>query len=407
MIPLRRYVTLISFSLALPLFAIESTKVLPKGVRNFTFKSVYTSVHDKTDESGSFQPIAKPLEKEMSFRKIVDGEKGINKMLLQSFLIGKFHETENVGVFTADMKGNISVNALIFSIGATDSFTLALGIPYYQAKMAVQMGFKASPNALKLVNYLNDPANNQTGKAEEVADKITNAVRELNTKLTDNGYAPIQNWEKSAFGDITLAGKFRFLNQDYFKMANAAGVITPTGYIGDPNELISIPFGTGSWGIFDTIYVDEYLLHDLWLNQYVKYTYQAPSHKRMRLKTEDEGITVPLEKIKFKIGDRFETGISAQYEPSNGLMFATGFTYTQKNGDRYFTEDLASKYTLEKNTDDWSSYWETRVGYQSIPAFLRKEFPVPFFVTFEFKKHLRSKNTVIKDLYALDLNLFI
>lgn len=403
---LKPYIFVLGMAFTGSAFAIENAKVLPKGVRNINIKNARASVSEKSDAGGVFRPIAEPLKKDMTFRKIVEGEKGINQTLLKAFLVNKFDESESLGSFSADMRGNISVLAGVFSYGITDNLTLAIGIPYYQAKMHVRMGFHATSNANRLINYLNKPENNQTAKAEEVAEKITNAVRELNNKLTDNGYDPIYDWNKAGIGDITVAAKYRFLNTDHFRLANALGVVAPTGYAGDPNVLISVPFGTGTWGIFDTIYIDEMITNEFWFNQYFKYTYQAPMKKQVRLKTEDESITVPEEKIRVKLANRWETGFSAQYEGQQGIMLASGISYTGKRGDSYDVDYIPSRTELEKNTNDWSTYWETKIGYQSIPAFLRKEFPVPFNVTFELKKHLSSANTVIKDLYTFDFNLF-
>jgi hypothetical protein len=387
-------------------FAIENARVLPKGIRNFNIKNARTTVNEKSDASGVFHPIAEPLAKDLTFKKVIDGENGINRMLLRSFLQGKFQDSESLGTFTADMKGNISVTAAILSYGLTDSLTLAIGVPYYQAKMGVNMGFRASDNAEKFINSLNEPANNQAAKSREAAEKLRSSVAELNKKLVTNGYSPVQNFDKSGIGDITIAAKYRFINEKRIRIANANGIVMPTGYVGDPNVPVNIPFGTGSWGIFDTFYIDELITSELWLNQYFKYTYQAPAKKKVRLKTEEETITVDQDRISYKLGNRWETGLSVQYEPWFGLLFATGLSYTGKTGDRYKTKNLASRETLEKDTNDWSSYWETKIGYQSIPAVLRKEFPIPFNVTFEYKKHLRSSNTVVKDLYTFDFNLF-
>ncbi len=388
-------------------YGMENTKVLPKGVRSFNIKSVHTTVDQKTDSVGLFHSIAEPLAKEFTFKKVLDGEKNpINKMLLQAFMQGKFTENDSLGTFTADMKGNIQVTAAIFSYGLTDRFTLALGVPYYQAKMNVRVGFRASENAQKFVNSLNEPSNNQTAKAREVADKLTHAVRELNRKLTDNGYSEIQDVQRSGIGDITVAGKYLFLDHDFIKLANTSGAVAPTGYAGDPNILVNVPFGTGSWGLFTGFAADEFLRPDLWLNQYFKYTYQIPTHKNVRLKTEEETITVAEERAWSKLGSRWETGISTQYEPWFGLVAGLGLTHAGKTGDRYDTDNQAAKETLEKDTFERSTYWEARIGYQSIPAFKRKEFPVPFSLTLEAKRHISSMNTVVKDLYTADFSVY-
>lgn len=403
---LRHALFLLSFFWFESSFAIENTKILPKGVRNLNVKNVNTSISQKTDSFGSPQSIAQPLAKSFTFKKILNSEKGVNKLLLQSFLKGKFNENDSLGDFTGDMGGKVIVTAFILGYGLTDNITLALGVPYYQTKMNVKMGFKASENAQKFIALLNDPSTNQTAKAQEVANKLSNAPAELNTKLTEYGYQPIQDWTGSGFGDTTIAAKYRFFKMNQFAMANTTGIVAPTGKINDPDVLISIPTGTGSWGVFNTLSIDGNISDELWINAYGKYNYQFPVNKTVRLKTEEETINVEKDNLKYKLGDRVETGFSAQYEPWFGLVSGLGLIYTKKKGDRYSTDNLAAKAALESDSYAWATYWEAKLGYQTIPAFRRKEFPLPLVMSFELKKHIKSRNTLTNDFYTLDLNLF-
>lgn len=387
-------------------FAMENAKVLPKGVRNLNIKNVNTSISQKTDSLGVAQSIAQPLAKSFTFKKIISSEKGINKLLLQSFLKGKFDENDSLGDFTADMAGKVIVTAFIIGYGLTDNLTLAVGVPYYQTKMNVKMGFRASENAQKFVSLLNDPSANQTAKAQEVANKLNNAPAELNTKLNEYGYEPIQDWTGSGFGDTTIAAKYQPFKTEQVAIANTTGLIAPTGKINNPDVLISIPTGTGGWGLFNTLAIDGYFSNELWVNLYGKYSYQFPVKKSVRLKTDEEPLNVEKENLRYKLGDRVETGLSLQYEPWFGLVSALGMSYTKKKGDRYKTDNLDAKAALELDSDAWATYLEARLGYQTVPAFLRKEFPLPLVLNFEFKKHVKSRNTLTNNFYTLDLYLF-
>lgn len=399
------YIPLV-FSLSSSLLGIENTKVIPKGARSLDFKSARTIVSQKTNRVGSLQPLAKPLAQNLTFREVLKGESGVNKLQLLSFLEGKFDLDDSLGSFTPEIKGSAVINAFVFTYGITDNFNLAVAVPFYEMDMRVEMGFQHSEKAEKLINYLNDPKDVQKAKAREVAKKLNHSVDELNAKLRLNNYAPIENWKKSGIGDTMLAGKYRMIMNERLRFADTFAVFAPTGYRGDPNNNLSQSFGAGTWGLANTFYADEFITSELWLNQYFKYRYQAPGRKSMRLKRADEAIAVSEENVSYKTGDTIEAGASIQYEPWYGLILGTGVAHSNKAADTYHIGEVESRRFLEKDTDEHSMYWETKLGFQSIPAFHRKEFPVPFILSLEYKKHLMSKNTVVKDLYLLDLNLF-
>lgn len=399
-------VGILGFSLTHYAFAFENSKVLPKSVRNITIKSVSTSVSQKSNADGELRPLAEPLEKEFTFQKVINNEVGTKQMLLKGLLLGNFANDESLGKFSAEMKGNISVVAPVISWGLSERLTLAAVFPYYRAKMGVELGFQPSENAKKFMNLLHDQNSNQTAKAREVTEKINDAVGELNKKLNKNGFASLENWEGSGLGDVTIAGKYRFMEGSLFQMASTSGVILPTGRNADPDIQVSMPFGDGSYNIFSSVLVDETLGSGVFFNQYAKYYYQVPSEKEIRLKTADEAIEVEKSKERFKLGDKYELGASLQFEPEFGFVSGVGYTYFKKFSDRYDLAHLESKEEWQKNTYQKATHLEAKIGYSSVPAFKRKEFPVPMSTTIEYKKHLQSKNTIAKDLVSFDMAVF-
>lgn len=389
-------------------FGFENTKVLPKGVRNLTIKNLQTTIDQKSDQKGSLQPLSKPLAKDLKFKNIVNGEEGVKKAALEAFLnYEKFNLDDSVGKFYADMQGSVRVVAPIFSYGLTENLTIAIAIPYYHAKMGINLAFRANQTADDFIMRLHSEGYNQTAAAQEAADKMRDAVGELNKKLVENNYRPLENWEGQGLGDMTVAAKYRFYNGDILKISTTNGLMAPTGKTADPNILNGIPFGDGGWDIFSSIGFDEYLSESVFLNQYVKYSYQTYARRDIRLATEDESIEVPLKNTRYKLGDKIDAGLSLQYEPSNGLVSGIGYTYFNKYGDRYELSDFrAAKAKIEGETDETNHYGEARLGYSSVPAFQRGEFGVPFSATLEYKKHLASKHSVVRDMVSVDFAMF-
>lgn len=338
---------------------------------------------------------------------MVNNEKGVKKTMLKAFLQHEgFREDEAAGTYTADMSGNVRVIAPIFAYGITERWTLGGAIPFIQSKMKVAMGFRASKRGQEFIDRLQNPENNHTESALEAADKLNDAVGQLNKKLSENGYQKLDSWSGNDIGDLTILNKVRMINHQRFQLAAIGGMVVPTGSTQHQDALLSVPTGLGVWGLFAGFSADAYLRNDLFLNQYAKYTYEAPDSRRLRLATEEEGIEVPTKATSYKLGDQYEIGASMQYEPHFGLLAGLGYIYTYKQADVYQISDPDVKSKLESDTDQKAQMIEYRLGYSTVPAFQDKMFPLPVVTTLEYKKVLISRNMPVKDLVSLDLMFF-
>ena len=387
--------------------AFEHTKVLPKGVRNATLRMIDTEISEKTNANGIPEPLSQPLAKDLTFARILQGETGVKRQQLEAFLLANgFPLDQSIGTFSADLQGRVSVVAPVFSYGLTEKLTLALAIPYYRASTAVEMGFKPNPNAQTFLTTLTQPSNNQTQSAREAAEKFNSAVEELNKKLARNGYSRLDTWEGQGLGDIVVAAKHQTFASEYFIAALTGGVNAPTGRGDDPDLLTDLPFGDQQWDVFAQAAFDQPLVAGIGLNEYAKYTYQAPGRKSIRAKTEDEAIEVELKRVSFKLGDKVDAGVSLVYEPAFGLTTGIGRSLFRKRGDQYRGLSLESETEWEKGSDQSADYNEYKLGYSTVPAYQQGTFKVPFSVGLEFKQHVKSRNMPVSDLAQAELSLF-
>lgn len=389
-------------------FSFENTKVMPKGVRNVQVRSVFTQAASKTDEFGNREPLAEPLWKPLRFRNILSSETGLKKKQLEALMIQQgWSKEKTLGDFYAELDAKIHVTAPIFAVGATNRLTLIAALPVYQASTDIQAGFRANEGANEFLAALTNPAMNQNKSAVEAAEKLQNAVGRLNKKLIDNNYEQLEAWNKTDLGDLTLMAKYLTVDTNFFKMATTMGVVAPTGSTERPEILTDLPFGDGQWDVFSQLTFDQKLMTGITFNQFYKYTYQAPDKREYRLKTAYETIEVPEKELKFKLGDKIETGLSFQFEQdSTGLTAGIGANYFFKHSDRYETDDLAAKAELQKESDRSASYWAARLGYTSIPAFRRKEIPIPLIASIEYRKQIQSRNMPITDFTQIDIGIF-
>jgi hypothetical protein len=392
---------------SLPVYGFESTKVLPKGIRNVTVKSVNAAIDEKTNSQGTAEPIAQPLQKNITFKDILKKETPLKQSQIRALMLKEnFQESDSLGQMNAEMKGDVSVIAPIFSYGITERLTLAIAVPYYSAHMAVDLGFESTATAQDFVNQLSTPLNNQLTSARDAGGKLNNAVGDLDDKLVANGFSPLREWEGKGVGDITLAGKYLLSDASILKFATMNGVVLPTGKVDDPNNLIDIPFGDGTLDVFASLISDQVLGLGFSINEFGKYTYQQPTIIEKRMADGDEKIEVETRNVAYKLGDKIDAGSSFQYEPQFGLVAAVGYSYFKKFGDHFDGPSASIRETLSGNSAQESTHFEGKLGYSGVPAFQRGSIPVPFSTTIEYKKHIASKNMPTSDLVTLETAVF-
>ena len=391
-------------------YSFESTKVAPKGVRSLTFKNLTTSMHEKTDANGNLQPLSEPMEKALTFRRAISSEANPYKRAqLKAFVLREkdsFALDDSIGQFTADFAATVDVWAPVFAYGVTDNITLAIAAPFYHMTTNADMGFTPNQNLSKKILTKLTRDMRQVGNAASVHRRINNAVPEVRRNLKLNGFSDLGPWEGTGLGDMTVAMKHRFYSDDMIAIAYQAGFVLPTGATDDPDILTDLPMGDGQLDAFFQVAIDESIGFGIMLNQFAKYTYQAKGSKTIRLATEIESVRVEKEKVDFKLGDKFDAGVSATFESEGGLLAGIGASYFRKFGDRI--EGVASQVEdwITRESVQESFYAQYRIGYSTISAFKRKEFPIPMSVNLDYKKQLASKHRPIADLVALDLNLF-
>ena len=388
-------------------FGFEDAKVLPKGVRNINIRTVNTNIEQKSDSDGNPKPLAEPLMQDLTFDKMAKGETALNDKSLRAFLTSNgFNDADAVGTYTADLKGNLAVSAAVMSYGITSDITLGVAVPYYRASTSLAVGFKPNATGQAFLDSLAKPENNQTAKAREAGLKLNDAVGQLNLKLRKNGYDELDDWNARGFGDMTIAAKTRFFDQDGVGMATTTGVVAPTGRIDDPDNLTDIAFGDGQWDAFAQLSVDEALGFGFNVNQFAKYTAQLSGTKTIRAVTADEQIEVEKVKARFKLGDKFDSGVSLQFQAQNGALVGVGGTYFKKGADLYRDVDPAVKAKLETDTEEMAVNSEFQFGFSTVDMYLSKRFEIPFDVRMTYTKQAISKNMPITDLAQFDLNLY-
>ena len=394
---------------------MENAKVLPQGVRRVNIKSVSVDLARKYDNEGDTISLAQPLAADITFDNVLKGKQGLDNTKLRAFLHENSIAHEQVlGSLSADLKGSMRVIAPVVAYGLTERITVAVAAPYYMARTEVALGYRAhDENAQNFINLLSSPQYNQVAAAREAHEKFSDGVAVLNDKLEDNGYQRFGDWEDKGFGDVTLAVKTSIFGDDTstLRLANLAGMVVPLGRVDDPDVLTDVAFSDGSWDIFAGLMCDQQLSSSVYLNQFAKFTYQMETERTMRMKTADEAIEVEKAQLTFKPGNKIDLGASVQWESESGLELGLGYEFNRKQGDTYSASEAVAQ-ELEKDTLTQANNLEVKLGFSTIPAFKRKQIPVPLNISFQYKRVIDSpllatnRNVPATQLFVLDMNLY-
>ena len=391
-------------------YAAEDAKVMPAKIRRLTLRYVGTDITEKTDGGFNANPLSKPLNKALTFKDILKGEKDpVKNALTSGFLTAEgFKAEEAVGYFAAEVKTRVQVTAPVFALGLNSSTTLAVALPIYKMQTAAEVAFQANEMGQKFINALTSDYNNQTGSAREAAAKLNDAVARLNTKLADNGYLPLQNWTGQGLGDTQLVLKNRTFETGIFALATQAVVTAPTGRMDDPDNLLDKGFGDGQWDVALGTVAEESLsglVDGLSVSQYIRYVEQLPSKRTLRLVTSSETIEVPKARVMFDLGNRFESGAAAHLATQTGWGGVLGYNYSYKSSDRYDVP-VETRIVLEKDTIETLHQAEAELVYSAVPAFRRGSIPVPFELKLAYKRQITSRNMPVSHQIQFDTGVF-
>jgi hypothetical protein len=391
-------------------FSFENTNVLPQGIRSVKIQQMSTIIRSKYLSSGEKVGIGYDLEKDVLLSLVAKQKgDGVNAQMTEAFLTEEkgagLKLDDKIGKFRADLAASVRVTIPYLSYGLTENLTLAFVMPIYQANSGVKVGFEATKKGNDFVAALTHENNNKVEAARELSSKLSHSG--LNSKLTERGYAPLENWSKAGFGDMIFAAKYRFYNQKFLKASSSLGLILPTGTPKDPDVLNSVPFGEGAVGVFANITSDQPMSDWFFLNEYVKGTFNFPSMRTVRLKTEEEPLPLAKERLDFHLGHKIEAGLSAQINADFGLTCGLGYVFEKKFADTYsLDKEPLSKRALEKDTDSITNHVEATIGYSSLNAYKKKQVPLPLMASVGYKKQFMSRNALEKDLFSFDLTLF-
>lgn len=314
---------------------LPSAKVLPKGVRNLTYKNVAADAENKYNSSGESLVIADPFFKEITFKDAIRGkidpvDQGAFEQAMLS--IGAT-EADSFGQTTGQVNITANAHVPIFAWGVTKKLTLAAAFPIIQSSTNVDTGVVHSNSALHQQMKAALEAKGVSSKVAEFDNKMNDPI---GSKLEEYNYQPLKNETTTKMGDVKLVAKFMGHEDDNNRIVLSTDVTLPTGKDQDVNKVVDVASGDDQWDIGAGIGHDLVLTNDFTWASEMSYTFQLADTNPERIPLFDDSKVTPDVDYNTErdLGDIAIATTSLKYRKF-GWSLGSGYSFQYKGADRY------------------------------------------------------------------------
>ncbi len=389
--------------------SLPSAKVLPKGVRNFTYKGIITNPSEKMNASGDNVVLADPLMKKITFGDMIKGQYDPvdQGSLEQKMMAIGANENTEMGETVGQINMAVQASVPIFAIGINKRHTLAVAVPVTRYSTNVATGVRhTNPGMIDSLRQELAVETGSTLKQEEFDAKFGDPI---NSKLSEYGYERLENENNTKLGDIKLVSKYKAYEGNKSAFSLVSSLTLPTGQEADVDKVLDIGGGDGQLDI------ELGFAHDFYATKYFTFTAAAghtvqfadTAEKRIPF-TETSSLTPDVDRSTFRdLGDITKGELAAAWN-YHGINLGAGYAIQYKQGDEYSGDSYAdSRYQLlEKDTVQNMQTLQVNAGYDTISLFRKGKFFAPMKVSVGHSRVISGKNVVASPMTTIDFSMF-
>lgn len=387
-------------------FSMGSTKVLPKGIRSFQVSGIITTVDSWYNDTGVTSGVAEPFSQQLSYARLLKAEKSENlKLNVESQLANKGVDLNTIaGTSYADINTRVVATVPTFAYGLNENWTIALAVPIVYTNLDVATGFVGSEQLQQLVSDFSKKSRKQTKLIESKLQDV------IATEISNKGYKPLVDEEKTQVGDLTMVAKFLA-----YKGLNASWAITnkftfPTAKTNDVTKVVDPTAGDGQfdYGVTSTVVVP--VNAKLNLIQEIGYTFQFSDTRETRIPiSEAERLSSDTDYGASRdLGDSMFNSFGAQLSPNESIAFGATYTIAYKQRDQWRgTQASADRYrVLGFQTEQFMQAFYFQTSVSSIDAYKKKRFPIPLTATVGVGKVTDGRNIRNDPLWSMNMSMY-
>ncbi len=388
---------------------LPSAKVLPKGVRNFTFKGAYTSPDAIFKHDGEKAGLANPMNLWITGADAIIGkDNNLEKAgLLQKLRAIGADERTIIAESIGQINGQVQVSAPIIAWGITSKWTTAIVVPIKRYSLNIDTGVRQTN--VKVIKALRAHlvANGMGKEIEEFERKLADPIR---WKARDYGYDEIPGTEnKTQLGDIQIINKYQVLSNTFHTVTLSGGLTLPTGKQMAVDKLVNIPGGDGQTDISIGANYDLQLGKYITISSALAYTVQFKDTVERRIPEQAKSL-IGREKdanISRNLGDIMGAAVASTFR-IKGTTLGVGYNFQYKQKDTYEGSAFSSERYgwLAKDSEQNMHALLAKIGYDTIDLYKAGKFPVPLLFSVTHTRIMAGKNVVRNPLTTLDISMF-
>ena len=389
-------------------FALPSAKVLPKGVRNLSYKHVMASAENKYNTAGSSVVVADPFFKNITFGDAIKGKLDPKDRgdLKQAMLSAGASESDIFGQTTGQVNIAAVAHVPVLAWGLTSKMTVAVAVPIVESSVNVSTGVIQTNETLHKNVKAALAAKGVSSSVAEFDDKMKTPI---NAKLEDYNYYALENEHKDKLGDIKLVTKYLSYESDADRIVLTGDVTLPTGKDANVHKVVDVASGDEQTDIGFSVSYDRQFNDTFTFSTEVGYIAQLKDTNPERIPMfDDSKVTPDIDySTQRDLGDILHSSaaLKARYA---GFTASTGYSFQYKGADRYTgTQYEEGRYKwLEQDTRQNMHSVVMVAGFDTLDLFRSKKFPVPLSLMLSHSRVISGKNVVNDPLTAIDFSMF-
>lgn len=381
-------------------------KTLPKGVRILGYRNVITSkVNSNFNQFRSESALGAQFKVDAA---TLDQIPAFGGTLAQT-LPPDVYKNLAVGEYAVDAAAQFNVHGTGFGYGINDRVMFYGEVAYYNARVDAQIKRKQGNTYEQVADYLEEQNGGvlDATLAANLRSMIDANEKTVQSFITNHyGYKPIGDWYGSGYGDMETGLMVRAIDRGIWGLLLYPGVILPTGRQDDPDILQDVGFGDGQFDVF-TEMGTGYVFNDyLNFGTTLRYTYQAPTSKELRVPTERD-FTLSSEKGEFdvKYGDKINWMVNSTIGINDWLSFTPVYRFMYQMKAEYNSENALADEFLSYNSDKMEHQVQLTTTISSIQPFLKKKFLLPAQINMNLVQTVAGRNVPKVGRFELELRM--
>ncbi|RME14948.1 MAG: hypothetical protein D6797_07700 [Bdellovibrio sp.] len=398
------FLYLLLFGATDPAMAIEEANTLPAHIQSFIWKSGSVSgLNYRYSSSGDLLPLSNFYAFRVDGNYIAQQSKEAQAFIqVLNQMPGQLGDQLQLGTLVPEFKTELKYLAPIYSIGVNSKWTLAIGIPVFHYKNAVQFSSYGSN-----VADIQKQAQGDISMLQQGFQNLNRSLtQEVQTLIKEQGYT-IDNKNQWLLGDIQLASLFQIYETDSFKVLLKEILQLPTGPKDNPDDLLDLDF-LGQTALDTQLALQKWVHPQISFFGKLSYKWIFPDHLKKRV-PQDKSDIFPgpetAETVQRDPGDEASAEIKALFKPKSYLLLEAGTAYTQKAKETYKGGGTKNYALLNLEAASWTRLI-LGAELSTISWFKKKIFSIPLLLSYHFNDIFQGSNKERQTIHEISLSVF-